>query len=208
LPESKPEAEKRHLRELEGKNVQHYTVLLSAWIQTRMERDKTLVALSAGGIGLLVTILTAVGLPSLWMILLYLGAFSGFFVTIWTSIKIYQLNSEKLEHELRGYDSPTYKSIDLEPYDRRSFLGFALGALFAIAIGVSSAILAYLGAEEPHVSRKTQEMKPQEVPERRSLDGIEKLRPQAPQPVQPTTPPEPTSTPADTSATPNESSSD
>jgi len=42
MPESKEEAEKRVLRELEGKNIAHYSVLLSSWIQTKMERDKTL----------------------------------------------------------------------------------------------------------------------------------------------------------------------
>lgn len=43
------------------KDVAYYSALVSAWIQTKMERDKTLASLSAGGIGLLVTILSTVG---------------------------------------------------------------------------------------------------------------------------------------------------
>jgi len=129
LPESDEEAEKRRLRELEGKNIQHYSVLLAAWIETRMERDRTLVALSAAAIGLLVTILTAVGLPRLWMVLLYVGAFAGFLLTIWTAIRIYQLNSEKLSSVAekppttsRSISSPTtaspWQAFSLAPCSR------------------------------------------------------------------------------------------
>ncbi|MDA8663964.1 hypothetical protein N9L66_03280 [Porticoccaceae bacterium] len=61
MPETDEEREARVLRELEGKNVAYYSTMLSAWIETKMERDKTLVTLSAAGIGLLVTILTVIG---------------------------------------------------------------------------------------------------------------------------------------------------
>lgn len=60
-PESEDENRNRILKEPEGKNIAHYSVLLDAWIQTRTERDKTLVTLSAAGVGLLVTILTTAG---------------------------------------------------------------------------------------------------------------------------------------------------
>ena len=58
MAESDEDMKARKLRELEGKNIAFYSTLLSAWIQTKMERDKTLVTLSAAAIGLLVTILT------------------------------------------------------------------------------------------------------------------------------------------------------
>lgn len=143
MPELPEEAEKRRLRELEGKNVQHYSVLLAAWIETRMERDRTLVALSAAAIGLLVTILTAVGLPRLWMGLLYAGAFAGFLLTIGAGIRIYQLNSDMLANELRGSEAPNYKQIDLKPYDRLSVVSFFFGVLCAIAIGIASATVSF-----------------------------------------------------------------
>lgn len=63
-------------RELEGKNIAYYSVLVNAWIQTRMERDKTLVTLSAAAVGLLVTLLTTVGINKEWIILLYLARVS------------------------------------------------------------------------------------------------------------------------------------
>jgi hypothetical protein len=62
VPETEEERTQRELRELEGKNIAHYSTLLSAWIQTKMERDKTLVTLSSAAIGFLVAILTAAGI--------------------------------------------------------------------------------------------------------------------------------------------------
>ncbi len=61
MPELKDDREKRKLRELEGKNIAHFSVMLSAWVQTKMERDKTLVTLSSAAIGLLITLITTVG---------------------------------------------------------------------------------------------------------------------------------------------------
>lgn len=102
MSESIKDAEKRALRELEGKNIAHYSILLSTWIETKMERDKTLVTLSAAAIGLLVTILTTVGVKSLWEIPLFAFAVTSFLATIWSSITIYQLNSEHLENTIKG----------------------------------------------------------------------------------------------------------
>jgi tRNA A37 threonylcarbamoyltransferase TsaD len=42
------------------KKLAFYTAAVEAWVATRMEKDKTLLALAAGGIGLLATLLTAV----------------------------------------------------------------------------------------------------------------------------------------------------
>jgi hypothetical protein len=71
MPESDDEREKRLLRELKAKNVAHYSVMLDAWIQTRMALDKSLITLSAGGVGVLVTLLTTVGVARPWQIYLY-----------------------------------------------------------------------------------------------------------------------------------------
>ncbi len=199
-PENESEARDRHLRELEGKNVQNYSVLLAAWIQTRMERDKTIVALSAAAIGLLVTLLTTKGVPRWWLLLPYTTAFVGFAVSIGTALAIYQKNSEKIESDMRGSGDPKYRFIDLAPYDRAAIIGFLVGAISVIVIGLSSATLSYLTTRESMSDPKietTAAPKPEEV---RSLQGIEALKPQhpdtAPSAVETGTPPT-ESTPAE-----------
>ncbi|MGY0582644.1 MAG: hypothetical protein ACW7DV_11235, partial [Paraglaciecola chathamensis] len=69
------EDDKRNLREFEGKNVAFYSTLLSAWIQTKMERDKTLITLSSAAIALLVTMLTTVGINQIYTLFFCVVAF-------------------------------------------------------------------------------------------------------------------------------------
>ena len=127
MAESREDRDKRLLKELEGKNIAQYSVLLSAWIQTRMQRDKTLVTLSTASVGLLVTLLTTVGITEYWIIYLYGGAFIGFGLTIWSSLQIYQRNSKHIEDSIKGLSK---EDPMLEKYDKLSMLAFYGGAIF------------------------------------------------------------------------------
>ena len=177
MTESKEDREKRHLRELEGKNIEHYSVLLQAWIQTKMESDKTLVTLSAAGIGLLVTILTTAGVRRIWEVLLYLGSFAGFLTTIWTSLTIYQLNSKHIETELK---QSTGQDLKLEKYDKRSKRAFIFGAICACLIGVVAAtneVSSKMGVNLAENKETTSQV----IRDIKSLDGLSKLRPESTQ---------------------------
>ncbi|MBS0165522.1 MAG: hypothetical protein JSR29_05555 [Nitrospira sp.] len=168
MTESSEEREKRLLRELEGKTVAHYSVMLDAWVQTRMARDKTLIALSAGGVGVLVTLLTTKGISQLWEIVLYLFSFLGFLITIGLALKVYQKNSELIENSLREKSSGHLK---LEAYDRATIRAFYCGAIFTFAVAVSSAVHQILN----------QGVQTMPNYEKKSLDGIQNLKPQQPQ---------------------------
>ena len=180
MPESPEERERRSLRELENKNVAHYSVMLDAWVQTRMARDKTLITLSAGGVGVLVTLLTTKGISQLWEIGLYLVSFLGFLITIFLALTLYQKNSELIENGLRGESS---EHLKLKTFDRATIVAFYFGAVFAVAVAVSSAL--------SQTSNGVQTMSDHE-PMKKSLDGINNLKPQPPQEQPPMqAPPEP-----------------
>jgi uncharacterized membrane protein len=142
LPESPEENQKRLLAELQGKNIANYSVLLTAWIQTRMERDKTLVTLSAAGIGLLVTILSTSGMKSVLQLALCGTALASFLITIWSCVQIYQRNSSHLEQEIRG----TYpkKDFKLETFDQLSLYAFFIAVLCAVGVGIVSAVNQFI----------------------------------------------------------------
>jgi len=178
MPESKEEAEKRVLRELEGKNIAHYSVLLGAWIQTKMERDKTLVTLSAAAIGLLVTILTTVGVKSIWEVPFFAVAVTSFLVTIWSSLVIYQLNSQHLEDAIRG---SSQKDPRLEKYDKRSIRSFIIGSVSALIIGILSASFQVLKPEENAMTEKgnTSQYVGKQTTLRESVNGVTNLNPNA-----------------------------
>lgn len=182
MTESKEDREKRLLRELEGKNVTHYGAILSAWIRTKMERDKVLLTLSAGGVGLLVTIFSTVGVKYWWEILLYGIAVIFFVATITVCILIYDRNSKHLEDVLREKSTRDYV---LERYDKLSRIFFIAAVVLSMGIG---AVTAYNKLSELNKKRNIQmcdenkENMTQEEPfEKKSLNGIDDLRPAEPE---------------------------
>lgn len=180
MTESDEDLNRRLLRELEGKNISHYSVLLSAWVETRMERDKTLVTLSAAAIGLLVTILTTVGAQSWVDLLLILISFIGFCICILSSLTIYQLNSLHIENELKNTSS---QNLNLEKFDKRSIKAFYFGVIFLVLFGLTNAFL-FLIDKEMDMSNETKKMtessKSSSEIKKHSLDGIGGLKPQGP----------------------------
>jgi hypothetical protein len=154
LTETKEQHSQRLLNELEGKNIAHYSVLLAAWIQTRLEHDRTLVTLSVAAIGLLVTILTTVGITESWHIAPYLVSFAAFSITIYLCLQLYEKNSNKLRNEIAGPDNPSYENISLKKYDIWSYRSFLVGVISAACIGILSATsqLASLSKESAEKS--------------------------------------------------------
>jgi hypothetical protein len=53
------------------KKVEYYAATVNAWYNSTLEHDKSLLTLSAGGIGILITILTAVGISYRYEIIFY-----------------------------------------------------------------------------------------------------------------------------------------
>jgi hypothetical protein len=189
-PESKDEQDKRFLEELKGKNIAHYSVMLAAWMQTKMEHDKTLVTLSFGGIALLVTVISLTGLWSVWSVLLFAGAFGGFLLTIGCALVIYERNAAHIESELRG----AHKDFKLKLLDK--FLKFSF--LFAVVCAIFASTLSIWSKQMAEPTKTTTQqlneslrgietLKPKD--EVRSLSGIENLKPPTviPAPEQPAT---------------------
>jgi len=64
------------------KHVEFYSAGLTAWYTTRLEHDKGLLTLSAGGIGLLMTLMTTVGVSSAESLVLHVSALVTFLVCL------------------------------------------------------------------------------------------------------------------------------
>jgi len=65
-----------------AKEVAFYTVALEAWIANQMEKDKTVLALASGALGLLVTLLTTAGPTTKGQLWLYALAGLSFISTV------------------------------------------------------------------------------------------------------------------------------
>jgi uncharacterized membrane protein YgcG len=171
-----PETDDSQLRQLEDKNVALYSILAEAWVNTRMERDKTLVTLSAGGIGVIIAIITTVGTKTYWLLWLFILAFLCFGVCIAACIHIYQQNSKLIEAEM---EDNVPKRPKLKPFDKISVGSFYAGAILLCLICWYT---AWVGLQEKEVEKmaKTYEttILPRDRTSEKSLDGIGVLKPE------------------------------
>src|SRR5207249_3464107 len=153
-----------------------YSAVVSAWIDTKMERDKTIVTLSAGAIGLLVTLLTTVGAKTPWAIALYAGAFVSFGAATVCTIVIFHRNSDYLERVVQGSES---KSKLLGWLDRLSLIFFGLGVIFAILIGANRLSSGVSMKEQAKIQPDTTATSDSSK-EIKSFNGIQNLKPPVP----------------------------
>ena len=130
---------------LRQKKVAFYSKLVQAWISTRMEKDRTLLAISSVGIGALITLLTAFDINSYWEIIPYGVAALAFLSVIVILIIVLEKNADyirllKDDREREKEKSKTSKEkIDREEklinrLDRCAFSIFFIGLIFTIIV--------------------------------------------------------------------------
>lgn len=76
--------------------------LRQAWVDTRMEKDKTLLTLSAGGVGLLVTLLTGFGARSSLQLGMFALSGVAFLIAMLTAVVVFERNAKHIEDVLNG----------------------------------------------------------------------------------------------------------
>ena len=81
------------------KKIEFYAASVSAWYVSSLEHDKSLLTLSAGGIGLLITLLTTVGLGTAEALVLYVGAISSFVVALISVLRVFRGNQKYIEDQ-------------------------------------------------------------------------------------------------------------
>ncbi|MGC9491547.1 hypothetical protein, partial [Vibrio genomosp. F10] len=79
------------------KEVEFYAATVGAWLNTKFELDKSLLTLSTGAIGLLVTLLTTVGASSVEGLVLYFVALLCFLVCVISILLVFKRNAKHLE---------------------------------------------------------------------------------------------------------------
>ena len=127
------------MQELIGKNIAHYTVLLEYFIVSRIEKDKLLITLSSGGIGLLVALLSLSMATIPCFFLLVTLSFISFSVCISSSLFIFHINAEHLTNEIKGITDNKIVN-KMKQHDKISAFSFVIGSLllFVYVVAVTS----------------------------------------------------------------------
>src|SRR5690348_10195190 len=129
------------------KEIEFYASNVDAWFATSLEHDKSVLALSAGGIGLLLTLLTTVGLSSVWALVLYIVALTCFVVALVTILFVFRRNRSYIEQVVTAKASKS--DPVLSSADTIALLAFGLGVVLAAIIGIATAVQSYTSKEPP-----------------------------------------------------------
>jgi hypothetical protein len=155
---------------LKEKEVAFYTANLEAWFETRFEHDKSLLTLSAGAIGLLLTLISTVGVNSIESLILHILALFSFITCLASLLAIFKLNSAHLENVVKG-------KLESDPVlgflDKTAIFTFMAGVIFSSIIGISTAVTKY--TEKEKAMSEEQQSNPSLIPN--SLDGAAKMAP-------------------------------
>ena len=161
------------LEEIENqKRVEYYAASVNAWFNTSLEHDKNLLTLSAGGIGLLLTLLTTVGLSSAETLVLYIGAIVSFVVALVAILVVFRRNRNHIEDILSG--KSTSNDPLLTKLDATALWAFGIGVLFTAIIGLAAAVHSYSEKEKIMISETTK--KTDTAPLRDSNSGASNLQ--------------------------------
>lgn len=172
------------------KEVEFYAGGVTAWYNTRIEHDKSLLTLSAGGVGLLITLITTIGVSSAEGLVLYILAMFSFVVCLGAILIIFKKNSVHIEDALKS-EMPLSDPL-LAKLDNIAILAFAAGIIFSSVIGVSAAINSYSNKVNAMANENKQKtgfandsvngvsnLKSAEILNK-SFNGVNNLKPSAP----------------------------
>jgi len=153
--------------------VEYYAAKANAWFNTKLEYDKSLLVLSAGAIGLLVTLLTTVGVNSFALLFVFFAAIINFVVCLVAVLAIFSRNAKHLEDLIAGK-----KANDpvLGVLDSLTIYSFIIGIILASVIGLATATTEVLKKEV--IVTKEKETHQNKVPLQESFNRASNIAPQ------------------------------
>jgi hypothetical protein len=107
---------------------------LQGWLQSRMELDRSLLTLSAAGIGLMVTLLTTIGYATLPQHLAYVASVLCFVGVVIAALVIFRRNAAYCERVAKG---DRFNDEWLSRLDHAAIVLFVVGVGAALYVGGS-----------------------------------------------------------------------
>jgi len=150
---------------------EYNSALRNAWITCGLELDRTLLTLSAGGIGILITLLTTGTIEHYLEIVLFTLAVLFFLSTLICMIWALELNKIHIEQTLKGYEGadPRLTKVDL-----LARIFFIIGIIFTLIIGINAGIKSLNKYKE---EQKMAEEKKQIQRVDESLNNLSSMKP-------------------------------
>lgn len=170
-----------------GKCIEFYSQSYASFYNTTMEKDKSILTVSAGGIGFLITILTISKEINVVEYILFLFAALSFIVAIFTIIHIFGKNADYIISLTTESDDCDEKDNKLKTFDKVATCAFAIAIASSVILG-ATLTFKNIKNEVVIMSKKNESSQPlQKINEsatgassiKRSFCGAAKLKPNA-----------------------------
>jgi hypothetical protein len=169
------------------KQVAYYAAGVEAWYLNRLERDKSLLTLSAGGIGLLISLVSAFGISSTESLILFILALIAFILCLSAVLWIFQRNTKHIE-DVFSHDKGNDPLLTV--LDNAAVSTFLAGVVLSSVIGIAAAVHSFetkgtTMSDEKKVTvfndsvNGIRSMRPGQTDLGRSVNGAGKLSPAA-----------------------------
>jgi len=136
-PENTEEGRTRRLKELEGKNISHYSVMLSSYISSRTEANKAIFTFSSAAIGLLLA--TYVQSESKCIVnAFYALSMLAFVIAVISTLFIYVSNTKSIEAYIRNKEE-NKRDFQLKTWVYINYIAFSFGIVFAAIMAIFKA---------------------------------------------------------------------
>lgn len=143
---------------------------MGAWIENRMEQDRTLLALASGGIGLHVTLLTTHGADGPWILnVLIAVSIAGFLAAIVLALLVFKSNAAYLERLWHNGEPVHDKKLEL--LDRWLQISFYGAVVAFVMFGIAAAI-THTGDRNMAKNGRETKLMTGTASEEKSLNGL------------------------------------
>jgi hypothetical protein len=141
LRRASDEADQKTAEHEKNRDVEFYAAALDGYYTTSFEYDKGIFTLAAGGLGLLVTLLTTSTLKTLPELFGYLGGITAFSVDLLLLLWVFRLNKGHIEHVILEQEQLSSKKLKRVDFAVACF--FVIGVAFTGFVGVSAGMDSY-----------------------------------------------------------------
>ena len=142
MAETDEQRQQRMLDELKGKNVAHYSVMLAAYINARVDANKAIFVFSSTGIGLLITIANKLEPLGTCVKLLYVGALLAFFFSVCSTLLVHIRNAKAIESYIRSEGNEKAMDFKLNTWKYINYFSFAIGLAIALIFTIIGLFLS------------------------------------------------------------------
>jgi len=146
MAETKEQQQQRAIDELKGKNVAHYSVMLAAYINARVDANKAIFVFSSTGIGLLIAIMNKLQQLSIYLKIVYIFALLAFFVAVCSTLLVHIHNAKTIESYIRNEGNEKSLEFKLNTWKYINYISFAIGLLLSLVFTIAPFAVEILNA--------------------------------------------------------------